>query len=578
MITRSRFLCDKYFTLTDLALFTLLALNQEESTAFTTTSPNGPRFHHSTSNSRKICFGQLNISYFAPSHDFPRANFAQLKSTAMPNSDFECTAPYASFTDQDTSPPSTSTSTSNLPTMSAGNMQPNPASEEETILRESISPWHKGVQKNAPASAEIQYLSAEDARQPSVKLETSEEDEAHDDMQWSFWSNTFFVGGGVFYLIATGWDYALYTNNPDFDIDSAMGVSKRALYDVVWLMGPLVYLINSVIDVKWALKVRKRDQRRRRLEKLLLRERQYQGIEVSVLEEEPSNELVDMEQERLSLQSELALAPTSPTIVNHLSVSGELIPPSQLQNRISSKEKFLRNKLRFQTAIVHPTKKLFRRMRKHMGHRRELAAAVTFGLAAFCSVGGAVLGMIATNNDVSFTFGADDGFIVNNEVLQLWAGTLENWSIHIYLLSAIFALWKNPCSTGTGTGAPSGGAESNPVLVVTSRASPDISESWCRRNFIRPFNDVDSLESLGDIFFGVASVVDVILQDSTADDNILWWPIVSAWLWTLDALLYLRGDFVSLYIRREMMSAEDEDDGSVFEEEDQDFDSSALDS
>lgn len=556
-------------------MFTLLALKQQLSTAFTTTSLKGPRVHHSTLNSRKIRFGQLNTPYFSPSRDLLRANFVKYISAAMPNSDFEFTAPFASFTDQETPPSSTSTSTNNPPAMSAERSQPNPSSEEESSLRQSLSPLHQLGHKNASVSSEFRYLSAEDARQSSVKLFTSEEDEAHDDVLWSFWSNTFFVGGGVFYLVATGWDYALYNNNPDFDIDSAMGVSKRALYDVIWLMGPLVYLINSVIDVKWAMKVRKRDQRRRRLEKLLLRERQYQGIEVSVLDEEPSST-----HEQVSLQSEYALAPTSPTRdnINQSLGSGEILPPSQLQSRTRSRERFLHNKLRFQTVILHPTKKLFRRMRKHMGHRRELAAAVTFGIAAFFSVGGAVVGMIATNNNVSFTFGREDSVNVNNDILQMWASTLENWSIHVYLISAIFALWKNPCSSGTGTGAPSGEAVSNPTLVVSSIASSDVSSSWCQRNFIRPFNDVDSLESLGDIFFGIASVVDVILQDSTADDNILWWPIVSAWLWTLDALLYLRGDFVSLYIRREMMSVEDEYNGTAFEEEGHDVDNSDFDS
>jgi len=577
--SRRHFLCDKYVLLTELALFTLLASKQQLSTAFTTTSLKGPRFHHSTSNSREIRFGQLNTHYFAPSCDLLRASFVKYKSAAMPNSDFEFTSSFASLTDQET-PSSTSTSMNIPPAMSAERTQSIPSSEEESSLRQSLSPLHQHDHKNVSVSAAFPYLSAEGARQSSVKLFTSEEDEAHDDILWSFWSNTFFVGGGVFYLVATGWDYALYNNNPDFDIDLTMGVSKRALYDVIWLMGPLVYLINSVIDVKWAMKVRKRDQRRRRLEKLLLRERQYQGIEVSVLEEEPSNNLADMSHEQVSLQSEYALAPTSPTRdnVNQSSGSGELLPPSQLQSRSRSKERFLYNKLRFQTVIIHPTKKLFRRMRKHMGHRRELAAAVTFGMAAFFSVGGAVVGMIATNNNVSFTFGRYDTVNVNNEVLQLWASTLENWSIHIYLISAIFALWKNPCSSGTGTGAPSGGAVSNPTLVVSSIASSDISSSWCQRNFVRPFNDVDSLESLGDIFFGIASVVDVILQDTTVDDDILWWPIVSAWLWTLDALLYLRGDFVSLYIRREMMSVEDEYSGSAFEEEGDDVDTSGFDS
>lgn len=58
------------------------------------------------------------------------------------------------------------------------------------------------------------------------------------------------------------------------------------------------------------------------------------------------------------------------------------------------------------------------------------------------------------------------------------------------------------------------------------------------------YSNVESLETFGDILFGIAAIVDECLQDATADDGILWIPIVSACLWTLDALLYLRGDFV----------------------------------
>ncbi len=61
------------------------------------------------------------------------------------------------------------------------------------------------------------------------------------------------------------------------------------------------------------------------------------------------------------------------------------------------------------------------------------------------------------------------------------------------------------------------------------------------------YSNVESLETLGDVFFGTASLIDVVLQDVTVDDGILWLPILSAVLWTVDALLYLRGDFASLY-------------------------------
>jgi hypothetical protein len=61
------------------------------------------------------------------------------------------------------------------------------------------------------------------------------------------------------------------------------------------------------------------------------------------------------------------------------------------------------------------------------------------------------------------------------------------------------------------------------------------------------YSRTESLETLGDVFFGVAAMVDVCLCDSTLDDGIYWWPVVSAVLWFMDALFYLRGDFATLY-------------------------------
>ena len=60
------------------------------------------------------------------------------------------------------------------------------------------------------------------------------------------------------------------------------------------------------------------------------------------------------------------------------------------------------------------------------------------------------------------------------------------------------------------------------------------------------YSDVGSVETLGDALFGISSVVDVCLQDANVD-AIYWWQAASSLLWTVDALLYLRGDFVSFY-------------------------------
>lgn len=271
-----------------------------------------------------------------------------------------------------------------------------------------------------------------------------------DDIDWSILSNAFFVAGGFIYVIGTTWDYAMYSAaaNPEYlDVHSVLKIQEYVIYQGVWIMGPLVYFLNSVIDVKWALIVRERDSRRKHLEKLL--------IEI----------------------------PDTP-----------------------------RRRGRIKAALMRP-KILLSRMRKHIGHRRQLGAATTFGMGALLGLIAAVCSLLAT--DTSLGQGGGD-------YLSNWAATLESASVHMYLVSAIFALWRNPSVNGS------------PMV-----GSAVVGVPW--------YSNVESLETLGDVFFGAASFIDVVLQDVSADDGILWLPIISSVLWTVDALLYLRGDFASLY-------------------------------
>lgn len=355
-----------------------------------------------------------------------------------------------------------------------------------------------------------------------------------DDTAWSIYSNTFFLSGGIFYLIATSWDYSIFHAARDASIDDVFSLPQRVLYELLWFMGPFTYLLNSVIDVQWALKVRKRDVRRRELEKLLIgkknqRKRRQTNLHQQDEVEEGGMEIIRLEQEAFGINSQ----------ENYYSLSIEQSTPKR--------KKRLRR-------ILSPTKKILRRMRKHMGHRRDLAAAITFGIAAALSVAGATCYLVSTQGEFSFVIHSSRSNIavIDSDVLASWAGSLESASIHMYLVSAIFALWRNPCKR-------SGGEEPNHVDSVGIE-----NMSWIQARIImpisRPFNDVESMETVGDIFFGLASVVDVFLEDSTLDDNVLWWPIVSALLWTLDALFYLRGDFVSLFLRNEVLTSSEEDE------------------
>ena len=92
------------------------------------------------------------------------------------------------------------------------------------------------------------------------------------DAVWSILSNAFFVSGGSIYLLGSIWSYAIYskTDDPDnLDLRAVLSALAYAIYQAVWILGPLVYFLNSIIDVKWALIVKARKSARKSyLEKL----------------------------------------------------------------------------------------------------------------------------------------------------------------------------------------------------------------------------------------------------------------------------------------------------------------------
>ena len=142
------------------------------------------------------------------------------------------------------------------------------------------------------------------------------------------------------------------------------------------------------------------------------------------------------------------------------------------------------------------------KLRRHFGHRRDLSSATTFGLAAIFGTASAI--------------GWASGNMSEDMVYKL-----DVVSIHVYLLSAVFALV--------------GRRQETPMKFT---------------GIMDFFEDARAMENVGDMLFGIASIVDVVLNDFTFDDDNPWWPIVPAVLWMADALFYLRGDFVVLYRRQ----------------------------
>ncbi len=98
------------------------------------------------------------------------------------------------------------------------------------------------------------YFNADDINQ-SLYIKRITQTSNDDDVFWSMASNTFFIGGGLFYMIGSCWDLSL--SNSDGDPQNML------LYYSIWILGPFVYLLNSIIDVTWALQTMVADKKRR---------------------------------------------------------------------------------------------------------------------------------------------------------------------------------------------------------------------------------------------------------------------------------------------------------------------------
>lgn len=316
--------------------------------------------------------------------------------------------------------------------------------------------FHECPYERVEDDCQSQY-STTDSQIPQPQQQTKTPDD--DDLRWSIYSNIFFVTGCAIYLIVTSWDLIIHTQSDSADdLRTVLNTPQYIIYQLLWVTAPFVYLLNSYIDVRWASIARERDAR---------------GKEQKL--------------RKLHLESILNTAPQGHS----------------------------RKRLRINAVLKRP-QKLLRRMRKHIGHRRQVGAASFFGFAALLSIVAALLGLLGTETAISQD---------TNNTLSVWVGWLESGSVHVCLVSACLALWKSPWKSPADNVVVA-----EPVVVNTG---------W----YFRP----ESLETLGDVFFGAAAIVDVCLQNSTLDDGIYWWPVFSAILCLFDSLFYLISDIVTLY-------------------------------
>lgn len=286
------------------------------------------------------------------------------------------------------------------------------------------------------------------------------------DVYFSLFSNLFFLGGGLFYIAGSSWDVSLSKSESD--------PQNMLLYYSIWILGPLVYLLNSSIDVIWAIRTVQADRKQRGLKRFFITAHDHAA---NVGGEGDTGRDILLALEKFDRHA--------------TSLDEHLIEGARLSGKRGENMKKTR------------PNNMMSNLRRHFGHRRDLSSATTFGAAA----------IFGTASSIAWAAGTMDEDLVNR---------LELVSIHLYLLSAVFALV--------------GRRQENTVQCT---------------GFWDFFEDAQALENVGDSLFGIASVIDVVLSDFQFDDNNPWWPVLSAVLWMLDAMFYLRGDFVVLYRKQQ---------------------------
>lgn len=273
------------------------------------------------------------------------------------------------------------------------------------------------------------------------------------DLFWSFLSDSFFIVGGLSYIALTLWNYRW----------SSVCNKYHIMLDI-W--APLVYLFNSMIDIEWAIKSRQRFKNRQSMTKLW-----EQSRRVALLRGASSVSL--------SAPSTALASPTVPAVAAESNTGDD--------------------------DARRTCAYWWHKIRKHAAHRRTLAAASTFGMAAFL----AMAATLVRNLPLPPTWQRPAYY---NDVL------CDALSDHVYVVSAIISL------TGKRTRA-----------WMQSSASMKASGVW---------HDPEKLEDLGDILFLIGSLMDVILRDFRLKLMFAILPVWSSLLWLLDGCLYMRSDFV----------------------------------
>eukprot|EP00590_Aulacoseira_subarctica_P006967 CAMPEP_0172419802 /NCGR_PEP_ID=MMETSP1064-20121228/6207_1 /TAXON_ID=202472 /ORGANISM="Aulacoseira subarctica , Strain CCAP 1002/5" /LENGTH=415 /DNA_ID=CAMNT_0013159457 /DNA_START=551 /DNA_END=1798 /DNA_ORIENTATION=+ len=287
--------------------------------------------------------------------------------------------------------------------------------------------------------------------------------EVSSDLAWSMLSNRCFMFGASADLVSSVWD-----------VVGAPSASHNMIYAIMASLAPFVYLINSVIDVNWA---------------------EHSSLMSSDAAEQQQQQH-SQHQEPQQIDSPIMHLSTSVQLLQYNTSSSETLREVLSKKEMTPERHFINARRRIKT--FSPKRQLVKVM-KRSAHRHEYFSAATFGVAALLSVLDLLLLDFSGSYERTILPGSDRAFF-------------DAWSVHTYLLSAIFA-------------------------VTRSRHRPWKFFSWSECP--------DSLEDIGDVLFFAGSFIDVLLCDFHFDDDIPFWPVFSALLWFLDACFYVRSDLVT---------------------------------
>ena len=191
-----------------------------------------------------------------------------------------------------------------------------------------------------------------------------------EDLFWSLTSDSFFVIGGSIYLLLSVWTY----------VGGVPTIANKSLSVAV----PLVYLINSMVDIAWASHVRRRSKVLSRMQKV------WEESTVSSDVDVPASPLAETKGTTTGAATTKAVCKDSPSTGTSPVVVDSLWKRSET---------------------------LFHKIRRHAAHRRTVIAALTFGVAALTAFIAVVVQFSGGNSD-----------IVN------WCNII---SVHMYIVSAV---------------------------------------------------------------------------------------------------------------------------------------------